>query len=139
MKRLDGVNTLLMTPYTESNEIDVHGIFRQIDRVLDAGATSVVVQGKIGEYDTYTMDERRDTARAVVEYVNGAAPVGVGIINAAFDDGLAVGTHRRRIGRGLRDVASSNRRGFPRLFPAPCRHRSRDALRPGPARRILHP
>ena len=73
MKRLDGVNTLLMTPYTESNEIDVEGIFRQIDRVLEAGATSVVVQGKIGEYDTYTMDERRDTARAVVEYVNGAA------------------------------------------------------------------
>ena len=61
MKRLDGVNTLLMTPYTESNEIDVHGIFRQIDRVIDAGATSVVVQGKIGEYDTYTMDERLDT------------------------------------------------------------------------------
>ena len=91
MKRLDGVNTLLMTPYTASNEIDVHGIFRQIDRVVHAGATSVVVQGKIGEYDTYTMDERRDTARAVVEYVNGAVPVGVGIINATFDDGLAVG------------------------------------------------
>ena len=91
MKRLDGVNTLLMTPYNESNEIDVHGIFRQIDRVLEAGATSVVVQGKIGEYDTYTMDERRDTARAVVEYVNGTAPVGIGIINATFDDGLAVG------------------------------------------------
>ncbi|MDE2717271.1 MAG: dihydrodipicolinate synthase family protein [Chloroflexota bacterium] len=91
MKRLDGVNILLMTPYTESNEIDVQGIFRQIDRVLEAGATSVVVQGKIGEYDTYSMDERRDTARAVVEYVSGAAPVGVGIINATFDDGLAVG------------------------------------------------
>ena len=36
MKRLNGVNTLLMTPFTESNEIDVDGIFRQIDRVLDA-------------------------------------------------------------------------------------------------------
>ena len=46
MKRLDGVNTLLMTPYTASNEIDVHGIFRQIDRVVHAGATSVVVQGR---------------------------------------------------------------------------------------------
>ena len=91
MKRLDGVNTLLMTPYTESNEIDLGGIYRQIDRVIEAGATSVVVQGKIGEYDTYTMEERRDTARAVVEYVDGAVPVGVGIINAAFDDGLAVG------------------------------------------------
>ena len=91
MKRLTGVNTLLMTPFTESNEIDIHGIFRQIDRVLIAGATSVVVQGKIGEYDTYTIEERRDTAWAVVDYVNGAVPVGVGIINATFDDGLAVG------------------------------------------------
>lgn len=91
MKRLDGVNTLLMTPFTRSSEIDVGGIFRQIDRVIDAGAASVVVQGKIGEYDTYTMGERRDTAKAVVEYVDGAVPVGVGIINATFDDGLAVG------------------------------------------------
>ena len=91
MKRLTGVNTLLMTPFTESNEIDVDGIFRQIDRVLEAGAASVVVQGKIGEYDTYTMEERRDTSRAVVDYVNGAVPVGVGIINATFEDGLAVG------------------------------------------------
>ena len=91
MKRLNGVNTLLMTPFTESNEIDVDGIFRQIDRVLDAGAASVVVQGKIGEYDTYTMDERLDTAKAVVEYVSGAVPVGVGIINATFADGLKVG------------------------------------------------
>ena len=46
MKQLTGVNTHLMTPFTDSNEIDVHGIFRQIDRVLDAGATSVIVQGK---------------------------------------------------------------------------------------------
>ena len=91
MKRLTGVNALLMTPLTDSNEIDVEGMFRQIDRVLAAGTTSVVVQGKIGEYDTYTMDERRNTARAVVEYVDGAAPVGVGIINATFEDGLAVG------------------------------------------------
>ena len=99
MKRLTGVNTLLMTPFTQSNEIDLRGIFRQIDRVLRAGATSVVVQGKIGEYDTYTMAERRDTARAVVDYVNGAAPVGVGIINAKYGDGLD-------IARAVRDVGA---------------------------------
>lgn len=91
MRRLTGVNTLLMTPFTKSNDIDLDGIFRQIDRVLRAGASSVVVQGKIGEYDTYTMDERRTTARAVVEYVGGAVPVGVGIINAEFADGLEIG------------------------------------------------
>ncbi len=98
MKRLTGVNTLLMTTFTGSNEIDVEGIFRQIDRVVDASATSVVVQGKIGEYDTYTMDERRDTARAVVEYVDGKVPVGVGIINAEFDDGLAIGKIASEVG-----------------------------------------
>ena len=99
MKRLTGVNTLLMTPFTQSNEIDLPGIFRQIDRVLQAGASSVVVQGKIGEYDTYTMAERRDTARAVVDYVNGGAPVGVGIINAKYDDGLD-------IARAVRDAGA---------------------------------
>ena len=49
MKTLTGVNTLLMTPFSESGAIDLEGIYRQIDRVLEAGVTSVVVQGKIGE------------------------------------------------------------------------------------------
>lgn len=98
MKKLTGVNTLLMTPFSESGAIDLGGIYRQIDRVLEAGVTSVVVQGKIGEYDTYTMDERRDTARAVVEYVAGRVPVGVGIINAEFDYGLQVGEVARSVG-----------------------------------------
>ena len=91
MRSLNGVNALLMTPFTPSNEIDVEGIQRQIDRVVAAGVASVVVQGKIGEYDAYTMAERRSVAGAVVEYVDGAVPVGVGIINAAFDVGLEVG------------------------------------------------
>ncbi len=98
MKPLNGVNALLMTPFTKSGEIDLNGIYRQIDRVLDAGATSVVVEGKIGEYDVYTMDERRDTARAVVEYVDGKVPVGVGIVNAEFDVGLAIGRLTREVG-----------------------------------------
>jgi len=98
MKPLNGVNTLLMTPFTKSGEIDLEGIFRQFDRVFDAGATSVVVEGKIGEYDVYTMDERHDTARAVVEYVDGKVPVGVGIVNAEFDDGLAIGRLTSEVG-----------------------------------------
>jgi len=98
MQRLTGVNTLLMTPFTSSGAIDVQGIFRQIDRVLEAGVTSVVVEGKIGEYDVYTMGERRETAQAVVDYVNGRVPVGVGIVNAGFDYGLGVGRIASEVG-----------------------------------------
>ena len=98
MKRMNGVNTLIMTPFTESGEIDEKSMGRQIDHVIDAGANSLVAMGKIGEFEVLTMEERRRTMKMVVDHVGGRVPVGFGIINATFDDGITLGGYAREAG-----------------------------------------
>ena len=93
MKPLKGVNTLLMTPFTETGEIDENSLCRHIDHVLDGGANSIVSMGKIGEFEVLTMEERRRTMKLVVNHVDGRVPVGFGIINATFEDGLTLGRY----------------------------------------------
>jgi 4-hydroxy-tetrahydrodipicolinate synthase len=93
LKSLKGVNTLLMTPFTETGEIDEKSLCRHIDHVIDGGANSLVAMGKIGEFDVLTMEERRRTMKVVVDYVGGRVPVGFGIINATFEDGLTLGRY----------------------------------------------
>ena len=95
MRSLNGVNTLLMTPFTDSGEVDEKSLAREIDHVIAGGANSLVAMGKIGEFDVLTMDERRRTMRVVVDHVGGRVPVGFGIINATFEDGLTLGRHAR--------------------------------------------
>jgi 4-hydroxy-tetrahydrodipicolinate synthase len=93
MKRLDGVNCLLMTPFTKQGDVDHDGLRREIDHVIDGGVTSLVAMGKIGEFGVLTMEERRSVMSAVVEHVAGRVPVGFGIINAGFDEGLTLGRY----------------------------------------------
>ena len=93
MKSLRGVNCLLMTPFSESGQIDDKSLCRLADFVIEAGATSIVAISKIGEFSVLTMDERRRTMKLVVDHVGGRVPVGFGIINTSFDDGLTLGRY----------------------------------------------
>jgi len=93
-----GVNCLLMTPFTKSLQVDESSLCRIADHVIDGGANSLVAMGKIGEFSVLTMDERRRIMRIVVDHVNGRVPVGFGIINAGYDEGLTLGDYAREAG-----------------------------------------
>ena len=90
MVDLNGVNCLVMTPFDEQGNVDEEGLCRVVDHVIDGGATSLVAAGKIGEYEVLTMPERRRIMEVVSGHVGGRVPVGFGIINASFDDGLTL-------------------------------------------------
>lgn len=90
MVDLNGVNCLVMTPFDEQGDVDEEGLCRVVDHVIDGGATSLVAAGKIGEYEVLTMPERRRIMEVVSGHVGGRVPVGFGIINASFDDGLTL-------------------------------------------------
>ena len=91
MRSLKGVNCLLLTPFDENGEVDEKSLRRLIDHVLDGGVTGLVAMPRIGEGERLTMDERRRTMRVVVDHVGGRVPVGIGIIDASFADGLSIG------------------------------------------------
>jgi 4-hydroxy-tetrahydrodipicolinate synthase len=98
MNRLDGVNCLLMTPFTKQGDIDYDSLNRLINHVINGGVSSIVAMGKIGEFGVLTMEERRSIMSFVVDRVAGRVPVGFGIINASFDDGLTLGRYAAQAG-----------------------------------------
>jgi len=61
--RLDGIFTAMVTPFTESGEIDWPTFDRLIDRQLEAGIAGLVPVGTTGEAATLSSDE----ALAVIE------------------------------------------------------------------------
>ena len=98
MDSLRGVNCLLMTPFDEGGDIDDESLRRLADHVIEAGAASLVAMGKIGEFSVLTMEERRRTMSVVVDHVGGRVPVGFGIINAGYEEGLTLGENARESG-----------------------------------------
>ena len=98
MNRLDGVNCLLMTPFTKQGDIDYDSLNREINHVIDGGVNSIVAMGKIGEFGVLTMEERRSIMTFVVDGVASRVPVGFGIINTSFDDGLTLGRYAAQAG-----------------------------------------
>lgn len=98
MRSLDGVNCLLLTPFDETGQVDEDSQRRLIDHVLHGGVTGLVAMNRIGEGEFLTMEERRRTMKVVVDHVGGRVPVGAGIIDASFEDGLTIGRIAREAG-----------------------------------------
>lgn len=83
---LSGISGILVTPFDDKGEIAPDSLIPIIDRALGAGLHLPVVNGNTGEFYALTTDEACAMARAVVNLVDGRAPVLAGI------------------GRGLRDA-----------------------------------
>ena len=96
---ISGVQCLLMTPFTaDGSAIDQESLERVIDHVIAGGAHGLVVAGKIGEFESLSMEERRRVMHIAAEHVAGRVPAGVGIINAPYDEGLTLGRWAREAG-----------------------------------------
>lgn len=82
---LSGISGILVTPFDENGQIAPDRLIPIIDRAIGAGMHLPVVNGNTGEFYALTTDEACAMARAVVDLVDGRAPVLAGV------------------GRGLRD------------------------------------
>lgn len=78
-KALAGISGILVTPYDAAGEIAPHRLRPIIDRALAAGVHMPVVNGNTGEFYALTTDEACNMVRAVVDMVDGRAPVLAGI------------------------------------------------------------
>ncbi len=98
MKSLHGVNCVLATPFGETDEVDAESLRRLIDHVIDGGVHSAIGLGRVGEVEYLSMEERRQVMEVVTHQVGGRVPVGFGIIDASYEDGLAIGRYAREVG-----------------------------------------
>lgn len=83
---LSGISGILVTPFDDKGEIAPDRLVPILDRALGAGLHLPVVNGNTGEFYALTTDEACAMVRAVVDLVDGRAPVLAGV------------------GRGLRDA-----------------------------------
>lgn len=83
---LTGISGILVTPYDQAGEVAPTRLKPILDRALKAGMHMPVVNGNTGEFYALTSEEAATMVRAVIELVDGRAPVLAGI------------------GRGIRDA-----------------------------------
>ncbi|MCQ2252788.1 MAG: 4-hydroxy-tetrahydrodipicolinate synthase [Bacteroidales bacterium] len=74
-----GVGVALITPFNENGEVDYPALETLLNHIISGGVDYIVVSGTTGEPSTMTADEKRDLRKFVVEKVNGAVPLVLGI------------------------------------------------------------
>lgn len=78
-----GLSINLLTPFTETNEIDFESIERQIEVYIANGAKSLILGRPFGEFLTMNDDEIIDVAEFVVKKVDKRVPV---VAQTGFND-----------------------------------------------------
>ena len=89
-----------LTPFTSDLKVDEGALRRQIDYVVeDCRATMVVAAGvETQEYTYLSLEERRALIRRTIEFVDGRAPVMVGISHASFKTSIALAQEAEKLG-----------------------------------------
>ncbi len=77
-KRMRGMGVAIITPFTETNEIDYAALERLVDMHLNSGTDFLCVQGTTGETPTLSIEEKRNIRKRVIEQVNGRMGIMLG-------------------------------------------------------------
>ncbi len=76
--RIEGAITAMVTPFTESGELDVEGLSRNANFQIENSISGLVPLGTTGESPTISDDERETVIKTVVTAAAGRVPVIVG-------------------------------------------------------------
>ena len=75
MKKIDGIVPVMLTPFTENNEIDYEGLGHLIDWYIENGADALFAVCQSSEMLFLSLEERVKLSQFVVEYTNNRIPV----------------------------------------------------------------
>lgn len=75
MKKIDGIVPVMLTPFTEQNDVDYPGLANLIDWYLENKVDALFAVCQSSEMQFLTLEERVAVARFVVEHVQGRVPV----------------------------------------------------------------
>lgn len=74
-KRLVGVYTIFLTPFTPAGALDAEAVAENVDYLIGEGLDGIVVAGTYGEYATLERSEREELTRAAVAAARGRVPI----------------------------------------------------------------
>lgn len=75
MKKIDGIIPVMLTPFTEQNDVDYPGLANLIDWYLENKVDALFAVCQSSEMQFLTLEERVAVARFVVDHVKGRVPV----------------------------------------------------------------
>ncbi|WP_372629270.1 dihydrodipicolinate synthase family protein [Cohnella sp.] len=78
MAKFEGVYVALVTPFTESYEVDYKRLAELCEWQIENGANGLVPTGSLGEYATMSNEERAKVVETVIDAAAGRVPVVVG-------------------------------------------------------------
>jgi 4-hydroxy-tetrahydrodipicolinate synthase len=97
-QRLTGIIPPLVTPFTESGEIDEKAFRAQARFMLQKGVHGVCIGGSTGEGHTLSLEELRRLVGAASEEIAGKIPVVAGIIVNSTRDAIAKAEAVQKLG-----------------------------------------
>ena len=90
MLRLQGIIPPLATPLLSQDELDIDGVDRLVEHVIQGGVHGLFILGSCGEGPSLSYRLRRELIARVCERTNGRVPVLVGITDSAFTESVAL-------------------------------------------------
>lgn len=102
----------MITPLTGRDSLDVAGLERLVDRLIEGGVSGIFVLGTTGEAPSLSYRLRRELVEKTCQLVNGRIPVLVGITDTSIVESVALA--QASAGYGADAVVTS----APFYFPA---------------------
>ncbi|HEY8891313.1 MAG TPA: dihydrodipicolinate synthase family protein [Clostridium sp.] len=93
-----GIIPPMPTIFTEEGKLDIGGMGRLIDHVIQGGVHGLFFLGSGGEFSNMTETLRKEVAKFCVKYTAGRVPVLIGIGAPGTDETIMYGKHAQSIG-----------------------------------------
>jgi len=76
--KIEGIIPAMLTPFTKSGDLDLDGIKKNVDFLIESGCSQIMCLGSTGEAATLTREECVKVTETTVKAANGRVPVMVG-------------------------------------------------------------
>ncbi|MFA5650473.1 MAG: dihydrodipicolinate synthase family protein [Proteiniphilum sp.] len=90
VKLLEGIVVPLVTPLSSHGQIDIEGLNKLIEHVIEGGVHGIFVLGTTGEAQSLSMQQREEMIRETSRILNNRLPLLVGISDTSLADSAAL-------------------------------------------------
>ena len=97
-KPLKGIVPPMITPLLNDDQLDIEGLERLIEHILEGGVHGLFILGTTGESTSLSYDIRHDLVRRTCKLVNGRVPVLVGITDTAATESIRLAETAKEAG-----------------------------------------
>lgn len=97
-KLFEGVITPMVTPLIDRENIDIKGLEKLLDHLINGGVSGIFLMGTTGEGTSISLRMRKELIKYSVAYVNGRVPVFASIADCCIEESLNMACYAKECG-----------------------------------------